>query len=279
MNSGRSFNIKSLIFSIVCVIFFIGCSSGSSNTSENSDSSLKYGTIAHIEEASGIGYCAENDALYVAADDGILYRLDKDGTIVQKKNLKNLKNHDFEGIACDAQNDEILVAIEGSDNVLVLTRDLTKKKTIDIDRKDDRGRLILKKDSENGLEGIVADNGDIYISNQSFRKLPDDDPSVVFKIDPVSPEEAKISEIFDHGFSNISGLAFQKGFLYMVSDTGNLLIKYDIKTKQVLSTVKIKSFDDRLKGQSIEGVTFDNDGNIYFASDNGGTIYRYKFNQ
>ena len=188
-----------------------------------------------------------------------------------------MKNHDFEGIAYDAKNDEILVAIEGSDNVLVLTRDLNVKNTINVDRRDDNGRLILEKDPENGLEGIAVDNGDIYLSNQSFNKLPASDPSVVIKIDPVNADEAKIAEVIDHGFDNISGLAFYKGYLYMVTDSGNMLIKYDLKTKRVINTVKIKTFDDRLKGASVEGITFDNDGNIYFANDNGNTVYRYKF--
>lgn len=207
-----------------------------------------------------------------------MYRLDKEGTVVQTKKLNYLKNHDFEGIAYDTKNDEIVVAVEGSDNVLVLDRDLIVKRTVNIDRRDDSGRLILGKDPENGLEGITVNNGEIYLSNQSFQRLPKEDPSVVIKIAPVDMTTAKIAEVIDHGFLNISGLAFYKGYLYMVTDSGNLLIQYDLATKQVIKTIKIKTFDEQLKGKSIEGVTFDDQNNIYFADDNGGTIYRYKFN-
>jgi uncharacterized protein YjiK len=199
--------------------------------------------------------------------------------MLQKRDLSSLKNHDFEGIAYDALTDEVLVAIEGSDNVLVLNRDLVVLRTINVDRRDDQDRLILGKDKENGLEGIaVSNNGEIYLSNQSFTKLPQNDPSVVVKIDLTAFSSAKISEVIDHGFLNISGLAFYEHDFYMVTDSDNLLIKYDLATNSVITTYKIKSFDNELKGSAIEGITFDNEGNIYFADDTNGRIYKFKFN-
>jgi uncharacterized protein YjiK len=259
---------------IVIISFFIGCSSSSKTDTETS----LYGNISTIDEASGIGYCSKTDTLFVAADNGILYEINKNGKILNQKNLSSLKNHDFEGIAYDEKNDEIVVAIEGSDNILVLNTNLVTQRKVNLDREDNNGKIILEKDKENGLEGIVVLNGDIYLSNQSFKRLPENDPSVVIKIDFTDLYSAYIGQIIDHGFLNISGLSVYKNYLYMVTDSDNLLIKYDLTAKKVITTYKIKDFDSKLKGIAVEGVTFDNNENIYFAADNDGRIYKFKFN-
>jgi uncharacterized protein YjiK len=197
--------------------------------------------------------------------------------VLRQKDLSSLKNHDFEGIAYDPQNDEILVVVEGTDNVLVFDLELNKQRTINVDRTDDQGRLILDKDKENGLEGIAVSEKGVYLSNQSFKRLPKNDPSVVIKVD-LGFDSAQITDVIDHGYLNISGLSFYQGTLYMVTDTDNILIKYDLDTNSVLGSYKIKNFDSRLKGAGIEGITFDAQGNIYFADDTNGKIYKFKFN-
>jgi len=52
------------------------------------------------------------------------------------------------------------------------------------------------------------------------------------------------------------------GYLYMVSDTENKLIQYDIQRDKIVSVKKLPDFAQ-------EGVTFDDQGYIYFADDNG----------
>ncbi len=251
----------------------LGCSSSSTTNTEISS----FGEIAKVKEASGIGYCSKNNTIYVAADNGMLFQLTTNGELLRQKNLSSIKNHDFEGIAYDAYNDEILVAVEGSDNILVFDLDLNKLRTVNVDRTDDQGRLILEKDKENGLEGIAVSERGIYLSNQSFERLPKNDPSVVVKVN-LDFDSAQITDVIDHGYTNISGLSFYQGTLYMVTDSNNILIKYDLDTDTVLGSYKIKSFDSKLKGAGIEGVTFDAQGNIYFADDTNGKIYKFKFN-
>ncbi len=274
--------LKGVVF-LLSVLLVVGCSSSNSSggVSEKSDSKFisttpSYGKIVTLSESSGICYSDKSDTLFVACDNGWIYEISKNGDIINKQDFGNLKNHDFEGISYDAIGDLLFVVIEGSDNILVVNRNLKKQKTINVDRTDSLGRLILKKDKETGLEGIgIDERGEIYLANQSFHKLPDDDPSVIIQIDPLSEE---IKDVIDPKYLNISGLSFYQGNLYMVSDTNNLLIKYDISNGEVLSSTKIKKFSSSLKNISIEGVTFDNDGNIYFADDQKqGSIFKYKF--
>ena len=266
---------------IVTVVVFIGCSSGSTNldSDEKVDStkSTTYGEIAKLSESSGICYSSGSDTLFIACDNGFIHQMSKNGDILNTKDFSDLKNHDFEGISYDAISDFLFVAIEGSDNVLVLDRDLKTQKTINVEREDALGRVILEKDDENGLEGIAIDQrGEIYLANQSFNRLPSNDPSVIIQIDLLS---AEIKEVIDLEYLNISGLSFYQEYLYMVSDTNNLLIKYDISNSTVISSTKVKSFSSDLINASIEGVAFDNEENIYFTDDESGAVFKYKFSE
>ncbi len=270
---------------MIILLSIFGCSSSDAklDSTENkviNNNSIKdsvYGKIVNLSEPSGICYSSLSDTLFVACDNGFIYELSKNGKVINKKSFNSLKNHDFEGIAYNENEDLLFVAIEGSDNVLVLDRSLKSKRTINLNREDSSGRLILKKDKENGLEGIAIDQrGEVYISNQSFNKFTLDDPSAIIHIDS---ELGDIKEVINPSFLNISGLSFYEDYLYMVSDTNNLLIKYDIPNKMIITSIKVKTFSSDLKGIALEGVTFDNEDNIYFTDDKGGKIFKYKFNR
>jgi len=149
---------------------------------------------------------------------------------------------------------------------------------IKLNRTDSSGNLILAKDPENGIEGIAINNGEIYVSNQSFEHWPAEDPSAIVKIEQYSSDSAKISEVYPLDVDNISGMTFFKNRLYMVSDTGNQLMTYDLQQKEILKSWDLSKTYKALKGAGLEGVAFDPDGNIYLADDRGGKIYKYKFN-
>ncbi len=245
----------------VLFIFMIGCGSESKNESNTIEA------IATIKEASGICYVPKTDTLFVVGDNGFLYEIDKNGKFLNTKDLK-LKDSDFEGIAYDSKTDMLYVAIEGVDNLLVLTRELEYVKEINMDRRDSENRKILENKGE-GLEGIAMIDGELYLANQSFKTLPKDDPSVVVKIDFENNNTASIADVIDHGYLNISGMTFYDDSLYLLSDSNNLLIKYDINTNETLQKWHIKGdiVDDTLKNVALEGVTFDNGEYIYFAID------------
>jgi uncharacterized protein YjiK len=234
-------------------MFFTSCS--------HSDNAL-----IHIPEASGICYEKSSDSLFVANDEGSVYEISTNGKILRKKRLGH---YDIEGVACDGEKGKLYFAVEKSDNILVVNqKNLTVIKEIDIKRKF-KNLKVLKKDRKNGLEGIAITPYGIYLSNQSFKAYPNEDPSVLIKIDSLDKNKVAIKDIVDHGYMDIAALSFYDGYLYMVSDSENLLIKYDIKNRKTISTKKLQDFDQ-------EGVTFDDNGYIYFADDNG-KIIKYNF--
>ena len=245
----------------VLFVFMIGCGS------ESKKESIAIETIAMIKEASGICYVSKTDTLFVVGDNGFIYEIDKNGNFLNTKDLK-LKDSDFEGITYDSKTDWLYIAVEGVDNILVVTRELEYVKEINIDRKDNENREILENSGE-GLEAIVVINDEIYLSNQSFEILPKADPSVIIKVNFENNNTASIINVIDHGYLNISGMTFYDDLLYLLSDSNNSLIKYDINTNETLQKWHIKGdiLDDTLKNVALEGVTFDNGEYIYFAVD------------
>ena len=225
-------------------------------------------TIAKVPEASGICYSKNSNTLFVANDEGSIFEISLDGKILRKEKIGK---YDLEGVACDDKNSNLLFAVEVDESVLVVDMKSWKvKKEVKIDRKY-RDKMVLKKDKEHGIEAIIMINDDIYISNQSYKKYPDKDASIVFKISGLEKKKSKIESIIKHNFVDVAGLSYFEGFLYMVSDKKNLLIKYDIKRKKVIKKIKLPHFAQ-------EGITFDGKGNIYFADDEG-RVLKYEMSR
>jgi len=215
--------------------------------------------LVHIPEASGICYAKNTNSLFVANDEGTVFEISTDGKIIRKKRLGH---YDLEGVACDSEKSKLYFAVEGADNILIVNqKTLTIQQEINIKRKFKKV-TVLKKDKKSGLEGITITPNGIYLSNQSNKKWPKDDCSVVIRVDKIKKKKTAIKKIIDHGFQDISGLSFHNGYLYMVSDEQNILIKYDLENKKTIST-------KNLQNMAYEGVTFDDSDSIYFADDNG----------
>ena len=240
-------------YTLILMLLFTSCS--------HSDN-----TLIHIPEASGICYAKNTNTLFVANDEGKVFEISTDGKILRKKRLGN---YDLEGVACDSKKGKLYFAVEKSDNILVVNqKNLKVQKEIDIKR-EYKKIAVLRKDKKNGIEGIAITPDGIYISNQSTKRYPKPDSSVLVRIDSLKKKKVAIKDIVDHGYIDIAGLCFHGGYMYMVSDTDDLLIKYDLKNKKTVAEKKLPSFAQ-------EGVAFDDNSNIYIADDDG-RIMKYKF--
>jgi len=277
-----TFKTHQLALSASLILLLTACGGGGSKSDDpkNTESSnIKGETIAEIEEASGICYSVARDSLFVVSDKGVIYELDMSGNILaeERHRSKKDKKYDFEGVACDDDNGRVVAAREGKDNVVTIEQsDLSSrlkgsdgKDMGDIVRPDD-DTLFKDEDGKTGIEGIaINDDGTVYISNQSLVAYPKQDSSFVFTVDDYTAAEPKVDKIVNHGKLDIVGLSFHNGFLYMVSGVDHNLIQYDINADKVLSIKALPS------GIDVEGVTFDDKGNIYFADDKNGKVYKY----
>lgn len=207
-------------------------------------------SIAKIPEASGICFLKESHELIVVNDEGWIYRLKTDGTIIKKKHLGD---YDLEGVT--TYKDRLLIAVEDKHAIFVVNKKSFKiVKKVKIKKHKD-----VKKSKKSGIEAITVLDGEIYISQQN---------SVIFKINGIENKKAKITKIYKHGYKDIAGLTSKNGVLYMTSDKKNLLIKYDIKNAKTLQKIKLPK-------SAQEGICFDDKNNIYIADDNG-RILKYK---
>jgi len=206
--------------------------------------------IVKIPEASGISYCSDTDTLIVANDEGSYYEINRKGKILQKKKLGN---YDLEGVVCE--DDQLIFALENK-GILIVERKTGKKKKVTLDTFYNGKKLSLF-DKKSGIEGIVKVGNIVYLSKQSKKKK--DSFIAVVKL---TPYPSHIVDVIKHEIADTAGLDYHDGYLYMVSDTDNKLIKYDIQRDKV---VWVKALPDFAQ----EGVTFDDQGYIYFADDNG----------
>lgn len=216
--------------------------------------------IAKIDEASGICYSKKSNTLFVVGDEGYIYELSLNGKILKQQYYKN---YDFEGITIDEENSLLLVAVEGEDEIFIYSKKSLKYKSKISIKREYKKVKVLKKGGD-GLEGITLYKNKIYISNQSNKKYPKKDSSFIAIIDyDLAKKKQKIKEIIDPKYKDIAGLSFHNDILYFVSDKKSLLVKYNLKKQKVLKEFKLNP------KHSQEGITFDKDGNLYIADDNG----------
>ncbi len=207
-------------------------------------------TIANIPEASGICYISSTNTLLVANDEGWLYEITPKGKLIRKKYIGK---YDLEGISYSKTRDKLYLANEEKNSILVMNRvTFEVEKEIKIKKKF-KGKKVLGDSKKSGIEAIAFFKGELYVSHQA---------SHVFKVGSLEKNKTKITQVYKHGYKDIAGLAFKDGFLYMLSDKKNLLIKYDIKKKKTLQKIKLPKFAQ-------EGICFDDKNNVYFADDNG----------
>ncbi len=280
-----AFKIQHLAISLSTLLLITACGGGSDNKDAGTNpdpatgSSVTGKTLASVAEASGICYSVDNDALFVVSDRGIIYKLDMQGKILDQHTHKSAKGkkYDYEGVACDDVNGNVIVAVEGKDNLhtieqsdlSALLKNSAGKPTGDIVRPDDN-TLFKDKKGKTGIEGIAINEGTVYVSNQSLNSYPEQDSSFVFTVDDSFSDAPVVDQIIDHGKKDIVGLSFHQGDLFMLSAIDHTLIRYGIKQSKVISTKSLPS------GVDAEGVAFDNAGNIYFADDKNGKVTKYK---
>ena len=202
-------------------------------------------TLVNIPEASGIDYCSDTKTLIVANDEGIFYEMTLAGVVLAKHNLGK---YDLEGVVC--RGDKIVFAVEKG-ALLVLNRDTLVSKFLKLKGK----KFKLSKKA--GIEGLTFHNGLYYMSIQA--KAKKDAKILVVK---AGKNFSKVVDVIEHGVIDTAGLYYREGKLYMVSDKKDKLYIYSLKRNKITKKLKLDKFAQ-------EGITFDEEENVYFADDDG----------
>lgn len=206
--------------------------------------------IVKIPEASGISYCEKSGSLIVANDEGRYYEIDTEGKILTKKRLGK---YDLEGVVCEAER--FIFAIEDQ-GILIIDPKSGKKKIVKIETVYRNKKLTLF-DKKSGVEGIAIADDLFYLARQTKKK--NDSLIIAVKLNRFA---SKIVDVVKPKIADISGLAYHKDFLYILSDKKDLLVQYDLKRKRIIKKVKLPKAEQ-------EGVAFDGKGFVYIADDDG----------
>ena len=206
--------------------------------------------IVKIPEASGISYCHSSDTLIVANDEGKYYEINRKGKILQKIKLGK---YDLEGVVCE---DEELIFVIENKGLLFVDRKTKKKKKVIVDTSY-QGKKIKLFGKKEGIEGIAKVDNMVYLAKQSKKKKRS-----FIAVIRLTPYPSRIVDVIEHHIADTAGLAYHDGYLYMVSDKKDLLIKYDLEKRKSVQKIKLE------KG-AWEGITFDHKGYVYLADDDG----------
>ena len=229
-------------FTLLISFFFGGCGSDISKH-----------TISKIPEASDISYCSTTQTLVVANDEGRFYEISVEGKILSETYLGK---YDLEGVVCE--KDRFVFAVENG-YILTVERQTLKQNLIPIVNMED----ISKK---HGIEGITKIGSDYVISIQSKNKK-----GAMLAMLSLTESEAIVKKRIHHGIVDSSGMDCRDGKLYIVSDKKDKLYIYDIQNNEILQKASLPAI-------ATEGVALDDDGNIFFADDNG-AVLKYKLKE
>jgi len=213
--------------------------------------------ISKIPEASGVSYCENSNTLVVANDEGTYFEISLKGKILQKVKLGK---YDLEGVVCE--DEKMIFAIENK-GILILDRKTGKKKKVIVDSLY-QGKRVSLFDKKGGIEGITKVGNLLYLAKQSKKKKKS-----FIAVVKLMPYPSHIVDIIEHRIADTAGLTYHDGYLYMVSDKKDLLIKYDLQEKKVLKKITLPT-------GAWEGIAFDSKGYIYLADDDDGQIFKYK---
>lgn len=125
------------------------------------------------------------------------------------------------------------------------------------------GKILPLFDKKSGVEGIAKVGNTVYLAKQSNKKKKS-----FIAVVKLTPYPSRIVDVIEHHIADTAGLTYHDGYLYMVSDKEDLLIKYDLEKKKSILKIKLE------KG-AWEGIAFDRKGHIYLADDDG-RVVKYK---
>ncbi len=223
--------------------------------------------ILEIENnLSGITYNPKTDTLFAITNrPRKIYELTKEAEVIREIELKSFK--DTEGITF-VEND-LFAVVDEKKNLFSIFNIDKDTKSIDLDEIKDKFILNIKSYKNMGYEGITYDinKKEFYIVNEKF-------PMQIIKVKNwLKCENINISfENFDmeNILDDFSGSYFDSKYnhLLILSDESKMVIEINLDDKKI-------SFGNLKKGQlglkedipQAEGITMDNNRNIYIVSE------------
>ncbi len=223
---------------IILSILFVGLVSAASWPADSQGTELATG-LPSVYEPSGVAWDSESQKLYVVSDEGIVSRMNLDGSNVENWYLSG----DYEGIA--VVSGKVYIGIENPDSLVEFdpsTGKLTGKSwTFTNEMKSSQANL--------GLEGIAIVSNGLYL--RVYAGLQEDGSMYVYDINPQVSEEKSFVKKISGSSAWLSDLSYdvQTGYLYALYDSklkqmdteGRVLAEYSVPGSDQEGVVVISS--------------------------------------
>ncbi len=227
-----------------------------------------YKTISiSIQEPSGIVFHPKRNTFFVVGDEGHIAEFAKNGKNIRQIKLGNL---DFEAITLNPLKNLLYLADEKRKAILEIDINFKIKRTFFLENTF-KNKLIFPK-GKHGIESLTysSKSKTFYFANQiTFKKRENKTYITEFKLpENYFSSKVKYLNIYPVKMLDISGMQFDdnNNQLIIISDYENSLIRINEK-----GLIKSKR---SIPGKSQEGVTLDNNGNIFILQENNKTILK-----
>jgi len=199
-----------------------------------------------VPEPSDINYNAKTDSFFIVSDNGILFETDKTGKVLRKLAQKDT---DFEAVY--------------SDNQFVYAVDETNRNIYQYGIADFKLIQTINKPYSGAKNKGYESFAYKPYANQ-YVLITERDPITLFELDA----EFAITKTVNLGeiARDISSATFYHNFLWLLSDESMQILKVNPETYEVLAKWSIPVVNP-------EGMTFDNQGNLYITSDDMQRLY------
>lgn len=242
-------------------------------------SKMKGAKDLKLREPSGLSLAPGGEFLTVDDERKRFFVIDR---YKVKRTMKiDVAGEGFEGVAYDGSNTVYVVeesrrrvmALDAADGRLIASRELLEMKGVDPIRP-----LLSEGDENKGLEGVAVhpETGVLYVINEGLPRLLimiSPDLATVLDHRELSAEAGFAVDDVDDDKLDVSGLAFDSrdGRLWIVSDKGESVFRYDVETHKAVGRPLFRGKDgERERVKKAEGVAFDAERSaLYVITDRG----------
>ena len=222
-----------------------------------------------VPEPSGIDHDPRSGRTFVVDDGGELWVFDADFEVLDVFHLGG----DLEGVDYLPGPDQLLVAVEGDEQLLRVDPDTgAVEAALDIPRTF-RGKLVMAEGG-NGIESLVVVGRRIFVTNQAFDVFDEDDGSILVELRMRADETLQIAGIWRLPFPDAAGALFSAPTqeLFLSSDYNDRVYRLKLDALDHLNNLAwIPEEDLRsfwIPGVDQEGICLV-DGDLLIAQDSG----------
>lgn len=222
-----------------------------------------------VPEPSGIDHDRVGERVFVVDDGGELWVFDTDFNEIDVFDLGG----DLEGVDYVPATDQLLVAVEGDEQILVVDPDSgSVEAELDIPRTWN-GQTIMAAGG-NGIETLTVIGRRIFVANQSFDANDETDGSVLVELAIMPNSKLRIVDAHRLPVLDVAGSLYdpRSNSMFLLSDTDNRLYRIPMDALDALDSGTaiprnlLRSF--HVSGENQEGMTIVG-GDLIIAQDSG----------